>query len=388
MRVLHINAGNLYGGIETFLLTLASKRGLCPEMEPHIALCFTGRLSETLESCGVSVHPLGNVRISRPWTVWNARRRLRDLLEREPFDAVICHGSWLHSVFASTIRVLKRPLVFWAHDAPTGRRWLERWARLTPPDVVIANSQWTAAAVSKLFPGVRCEVVYGPVPKPEPTDRNAVRQRIRATLDTPAEATVILQVSRLERLKGQDVLLRALEQLAHAPNWHCWIAGGAQRPLEAVYLAELRQAADRAGVSDRVRFLGQRADVSDLMTAADVFCQPNAEPEGFGITFIEALYAGLPVVTTAIGGALEIVDETCGVLTPPGDAATLQAALLRLILDPAERTRLTGGAARAKALCDPQESLRRLHSVVASMRDSTGAMRNTVAAPSSGQAAL
>ena len=79
--------------------------------------------------------------------------------------------------------------------------------------------------------------------------------------------------------------------------------GGAQRSHEAVYLAELRQAADRAGIGDRVRFLGQRTDVPDLLAAADVFCQPNTGPEPFGIAFVEALYAGLPVVTRRWRGA-------------------------------------------------------------------------------------
>jgi hypothetical protein len=94
MRVLHINAGNLYGGIETLLVTLARHRGLCPEVEPHFALCFEGRLSKELRACEVPVHLLGGVRISRPWTVWGARSRLRALLARMAYDVVICHGCW------------------------------------------------------------------------------------------------------------------------------------------------------------------------------------------------------------------------------------------------------------------------------------------------------
>ena len=82
--------------------------------------------------------------------------------------------------------------------------------------------------------------------------------------------------------------------------------------------------------------------------SADIHCQPNTGPEPFGIAFVEALYAGLPVVTTRLGGALEIVNETCGVLVPPGDAGALAAALRRLIADPAERSRLgRAGPARA-----------------------------------------
>src|SRR5690242_8131292 len=90
LRVLHVDAGNLYGGVETILVTLARLRHLCPTMEPHFALCHAGRLSRELTEAGVPVYLLGGVRISRPWTVWRARRRLREILRRQRFDMVIC----------------------------------------------------------------------------------------------------------------------------------------------------------------------------------------------------------------------------------------------------------------------------------------------------------
>ena len=84
-------------------------------------------------------------------------------------------------------------------------------------------------------------------------------------VQAPAEATVIIQASRLERWKGQELLLRALGRLTDVSGWMCWIAGGAQRPAEADYLAELRLTADRFGLAERVRFLGQRSDVPHLL---------------------------------------------------------------------------------------------------------------------------
>ena len=368
MRVLHVTSGNLFGGIESFLTTLARERRLCPEMEPHFALCFVGKLSEALDGRGVPVHFLGNVRVSRPWTVWSARRRLRELLARESFDAVACHGCWPHAVFAPEVRAARRPLVFWAHNAPGGRHWLERWARRTPPDLVVANSRWTASAVPKLFPGLRCEVAYVPVSEPAATDRGAARRRLRAALGAPADAVVVVQASRLEPWKGHALLLEALAGLGDAPSWICWVAGGPQRPAEAQYLEQLRQDAARRGIAGRVRFLGQRSDVPELLAAADVHCQPNTEPEPFGIAFVEALYAGLPVVTTAIGGALEIVDESCGVLTPPGDAAALAASLRRLLTDEVTRRRLgDAGRERARALCDPPVRLAKIAGLFAAV---------------------
>src|ERR1700730_3572931 len=85
IRVLHVSAGNLYGGVETLLATLARFRTVCPGMEPHFACCYEGRLSSELMAAGAPVHMLGPARISRPWTVWRARRRLRSILQQERF---------------------------------------------------------------------------------------------------------------------------------------------------------------------------------------------------------------------------------------------------------------------------------------------------------------
>ena len=63
MKVLHLTSGNLYGGIETYLLTLARFRHLCPTMEPHFGLCFPGRIRDELTATGVGVHDLGPVRV-------------------------------------------------------------------------------------------------------------------------------------------------------------------------------------------------------------------------------------------------------------------------------------------------------------------------------------
>jgi len=101
--------------------------------------------------------------------------------------------------------------------------------------------------------------------------------------------------------------------------------GGAQRDAEVRYLGALSVSAARMGIAGRVRFLGERTDTSALYAAADLYCQPNTQPDSYGLTFVEALSAGLPVITSAIGGATEIVDASCGVLVPPGDPAALAA---------------------------------------------------------------
>jgi len=354
LKVLHLYAGNLYGGIEVGLTTMARLRHLAPAMESEFGLCFRGRLWDELVATGAAAYDLGPVRLSRPWMVWRARRRLRRVLAKSRPEVVVTHDSWPHTVFAPVVRRAGVRLVHFVHGQTNGRHWLERLASRTRPDLVVANSRFTAGSTAKLFLDIPAEVLYPPVPTPDIPDREVARRKVRVELTTSEEAVVILMVSRIEPLKGHSTLLAALARIRDEPSWVCWVVGGSQRPHEHELLEVLERKAKSLGVADRVRFVGPRSDVLPVMVAAEIYCQPNTGPEGFGLTFLEALYAGLPVVTSGFGGAAEVVDKTCGVLTAPGDPEAVAAALRGLIRDPSRR--LTLGAAgpnRAQSLCDP-----------------------------------
>jgi glycosyltransferase involved in cell wall biosynthesis len=178
------------------------------------------------------------------------------------------------------------------------------------------------------------------------------RSALRAELGAGDGTTVIFLASRLEEWKGHRVLLEAADRLRGQAV--VWIAGSPQRPAEVEYLDELSRLAARGSSPVTVRFLGERRDVPRLMAAADIYCQPNTTPEPFGIAFVEALAAGVPVVTTAMGGPLEIVDERCGVLVGEPSADLVAAALQRLIDSPALRASLGAAApAQARRVSDP-----------------------------------
>jgi glycosyltransferase involved in cell wall biosynthesis len=232
---------------------------------------------------------------------------------------------------------------------------------MTTPDLIITNSRFTDESVPALYPGVPRAVVYAPVP---PADTAGLdRARLRESLGAGGETPVVLIASRFERWKGHRELIEAAARIEEP--WRIWIAGRPQRELEDAYEGQLRDFAAATGVADRVRFLGERRDVPALMRAADVHCQPNTAAEPFGLVFVEALYAGLPVVTTAMGGPLEIVTDDCGVLVPPGDSGALTLALRGLLVDPAARARLgSAGPARARELCDPARQLAALSATI------------------------
>jgi glycosyltransferase involved in cell wall biosynthesis len=372
LRALHVYSGNLYGGVERMLATFAAMP--VDGLEHAFALCFEGRLADELRAAGAPPHLLGAARMSRPWTVVRARSRLGRLLDNVRPDVVICHSTWAQALFGIYAVNRDIPLVFWLHDAVTGATWADAAARRTEPDAAVCTSEFARGTLPKLWAHVASDVVYPPVPVPVPGPAHADPAAVRAALRTPHDDTVILQASRMEPWKGHRLLIEGLGRMRGVRRWTCWIAGGAQRPAEEAHLAEMYALAQQLGIEHRIRFLGQRDDVPALMAAADLLCQPNLGPEPFGIAFVEAMHAGLPVVATAIGGAREIVDPACGILVPPEDPAALAEALRTLLADGALRAWLgAAGPARARALCDPRQQSEKLRGVLARVLPSTPA---------------
>src|SRR5688572_8985102 len=213
MRLLHVYSGNLYGGIEAILVSLARYRDLCPGVVQEFALCFDGRLSRELEALGGRVHRIGEVRVSRPRTMLRARRELTKLLDAGRFDRVICHAPWSYGLFGGVVRRAGVPLVLWVHDASAGRHWTERWAKRTRPDLAICNSHYSSRLLPSLYEDVPVAVVYAPVDVCPPRLSAAERDAVRAECRTSGDAVVIIQASRMEAWKGHGVVLEAFERL-------------------------------------------------------------------------------------------------------------------------------------------------------------------------------
>lgn len=371
MRVLHAYAGNLFGGIEKLLLILAEHGHLCPGFEQEFVLCFDGKLAEGLRKLGATVHLTPPVRLRNPLSIFRARRAMSKLLSTRSYDAVLIHASWPHAVFAKTVRQHKKPLVYFAHDAMRPEiklTFMERLAQRWPPDLILSNSRYTANTLHRLFPNSPTEIYYGPVVPPDVSDRQNIRRRLRSELHTGEDESVILLASRLEEWKGHGLLIDALGQMKNRAGWRAWITSNVQRPHEADYLKQLTEQCARLGISDRVMFLGDRPDAADLMLAADIHCQPNKAPEPFGRVFVEAMYAGMTVITTDMGGGAEVIregEQLWGILVPADDPKALAHALTNALSDPELRRRSAQeGPDRAASLCKPVNSIQRLAQLV------------------------
>jgi len=369
VNVLHVHSGNMFGGVERMLHTLAPATSGVSPVSSSFALCFKGAVSESLQSAGAAVHDLGPVKVRRPDEIVRARRALRDVLNSDRWSAAIVHSAWGQGIFGSTILKSGVPMVRWLHAPQPGPRWLEYWSARSRPALVICNSNYTRNAVRWPLAGARLSVLYPPsVPPPS---QLGARESMRASLGTPAGTVVVALAARLEAGKGHRLFVEALATIP-AVRWEAWIIGGVQQQHEREYLAGLQRQIAAADLSGRVRLLGQRENVPALLEAADVYCQPNQAPDSFGLSFVEALSAGLPVITTAMGAAAEIVDPSCGLLVEPASAVALSNALRTLIEgDGVRQTLSAGAAARARQFCNLPASLRQFAEQIATVSNAS-----------------
>jgi glycosyltransferase involved in cell wall biosynthesis len=172
-----------------------------------------------------------------------------------------------------------------------------------------------------------------------------VRQRVRRELQVEPQTLVFIHVGRFAAVKNHEMLVAAFAQLVgqQPVPAELWLVGDGE-------LRETVQHQVRAlGIESRVRFLGVRSDIPDLLRAADVFVFPSRW-EGNPLSVMEAMAAGLPVVATAVGGVPELVEDgASGILVPNEDLHGLVAAMQRMAQNPDLRAQM-GRAARCRAV--------------------------------------
>jgi glycosyltransferase involved in cell wall biosynthesis len=362
MRLLHLYSGNLYGGIERVLVTLAGAAPDVPAIDQSFALSYEGKLAADLRRMGTKVTLLGEVRLSHPISVRAARRVLRDRLASSPPDVLLAHSPWALAVGGTVAKRAGVRVALWLHNPLRRGSLVDRIALHAQPDVVVANSEYTAAQTSARVHVDAC--VLPPVTAPAPlssSQRAILRQQLGAS---PADV-VIIHASRIEPWKGLAVLVEALGELRTGTSWQLWIAGATQHRRERAFLDGLLRAATVWGIRDRVRLLGYREDVPVLMRAADLYCQPNTEPEPFGVATFEAAAAGLPVVVTEGSTAADLLGPSCGRVVGREDAPALGAALAELIdSGPLRRDCGKEAMARAAQYCNAPAQLRSLAAAV------------------------
>lgn len=180
-------------------------------------------------------------------------------------------------------------------------------------------------------------VVDGRVVEQTPETRLAAR----ALLGLDTSRPVIGTVGRMDYQKAPEHFLQAAAAMRHREALAVWVGGG---PM----LEEMRARVDRQGLQDRVRFVGERHDVPDLLPGFDLFAM-SSRYEGLPCAVVEAMRCGLPVVATAVNSVPDlVVPGVSGVLVPPARPAILATALDDLLDEPHTARRLAA-AGRQRA---------------------------------------
>lgn len=326
----HISAAE-WGGAERRSLALLA--GLAARGHQVTVYCNTARIAREAERIGLQpvIRPLGgDLMIGHALALAARLRRQRpDVLILITFRRL-----WLGALagrLARVPRIIAR--VGLASDVARNTKYrivLKRWI----DDVVVNAHALEHPFRESLPPASRARVTVIPNGVAPPT-ASLTREAARRAFRLPADAFVVGTIARIVKQKRIDRLLHAV---AAVPEAFALIAGdGALRGAAETLAEEL-------GIADRVRFPGYRDDIGDVLRALDVYVVAS-DQEGMSGAMLEALAAGVPVVSTPVSGAAEVLlgEPECG-LVVPADPAQLADAIAELRTDPERRQSLARGA--------------------------------------------
>ncbi len=310
--------------------------------EVHVLVGSEGPFTEDLRASGIPVTKLRHlVRPLHPVEDPRAFLEVRAALRALRPSLVSTHSSKAGWIGRAAARSLGIPAVFTAHGwaftegvpaAQRGTYWLaERLAAPLSSRVITVSEHDRRLAI-------RLRVVP---PHKVVTVHNGMPAAPSLPLAGPnGKAVRMAMVARFQEQKDHRLLLNALSGLLALP-WELDLIGDG--PLQAEVEAQAR----RLGIAERVRFLGLRRDVPELLAQSQLFVLATRW-EGFPYTILEAMRAGLPVVATDVGGVPEaVVHEETGFLVPRGHVQALRQRLSETLASPELRLRF-GAAGRER----------------------------------------
>jgi glycosyltransferase involved in cell wall biosynthesis len=333
MKILFLDQSGKLGGAELSLLDVAF---------PYAKDCLIGLFEEgsfraLLESNNIPVAVLANqsIRVKKNSHFWQALINTPQLLLlvlkvarlSATFDLIYANTQKALVVGALASLISQRPLVFHlrdilseAHFSPINRQIAIVLANCCA-SLVIANSRATQTAfVEAGGDKALTQVVYnGFEPKLYQANETIIH-KIRHQLDL-SDRFIIGHFSRLSPWKGQQILIDALR---HCPENVVALFVGDALFGEDDFVAQLHQQVEQLGLGDRVRFLGFRSDIPSLMAACNLVAHTSISPEPFGRVIVEAMLCETPVVATAAGGVMELIEPNkTGWLVEPGNSLQL-----------------------------------------------------------------
>jgi glycosyltransferase involved in cell wall biosynthesis len=338
-KVLHVIESMQSGGAERVVAEYAKTRD-GSRYEPAVCCVLSGgAIADSITETGIPVHVLGR----RSRFDVRATARLARIISKGRFDVVHNHNFAALSVgLPASILGRARAVVRTEHnvtrDRGLGRHYLSRLAALREDaQIGVSGVVWSTHTQRGRVPPGRFVTIWNGIDEARLVPAGD-RASVRGELGLPDDAIVCLNVGSLTAQKNRRNLLDALARLSDIESLRALVVGAG--PEEN----RLRTHAEELGLSDRVLFLGERVDVPDLLAASDMFVL-SSDWEGLPITILEAMAAGVPCVSTAVGGVPEVLtDGVTGLTVEPGDPGALADGIRTLARDPELRARMAGAA--------------------------------------------
>ncbi|HEY6390641.1 MAG TPA: glycosyltransferase family 4 protein [Bryobacteraceae bacterium] len=336
MKILILITRAELGGGQTHVVDLL--RGLRDEFEVELGTGETGYLTEAAEALGIRAHVIPDlVQPMRPLrdlkALWQCVRLIRTVRP----DVVHAHTSKAGVIGRLAARLAGVPSIFTAHTwcFAEGTSW--KWKAVGMPVERIAAR--CAARIITVSEANRTLAVRHRIAAPGKfvTVHNGIADSPHRANPGERAAPQIVMVARFSEQKAQALLIDAVA-LIRAPFRLVLVGDGPLRPAAEQQVAKLN-------IGDRVRFLGQRMDIAEILASSHIFAL-FTHWEGFPISILEAMRAGLPVVASDVNGVREAVaDGSTGFLAAAGDVATFRQRLAQLLQNDSLREKL-GAAGR------------------------------------------
>jgi glycosyltransferase involved in cell wall biosynthesis len=345
IKVVHIVPMLSPGGAERVAVHIV--RGLNRERYEPVMISYTDRLDcdldRMLDEAGIEVRYLGK----RPGFDYRMYYRLPPVLREFQPDIVHTHLHVLRYALPFLLLRAKASLLHTVHNLAEREiepraRWMQRYA-LHHGVVPVGVAHEAALSVERLYGVPNCRVISNGIPTQRYASPQTPRKEWRAREGFGQDDVLFVCVARFAPQKNHELLLKAFAGGPGSdPMAHLVLVG------EGVLQQKLQEQSQRLGIVDRVHFLGLRTDIPDVLGAMDVFVL-SSDWEGNPLSVMEAMAAGLPIVSTAAGGVPDMFEHGKeGYLVPIGDAAGLTHCM-NTLLQVGETRRTLGAAAGRRA---------------------------------------
>lgn len=331
------------------------------ELETVFVLCYEGYLSSELKKRGAAVEIVAAPQLSKPWTLLPVFLQLRKILKKYNSQVIISHEIWNHVVAWPVEKLFSIKSVVWIHSSSFRfKDPLYKYLQVWRPDIVICTSRHVRNDVLKLWPKLQADFLYHPYAQPQLGLKKANQNK----------KVTFIYVGRMVAYKGLADSIEAFGIIRDL-DFRFVVVGDSQTELEKDYKEKAMRRVEELGISDKVEFVGFVENVFDYLVSADVFVHPNKLPEPLGLVFMEALFAGIPVVATDIGGAKEILEmqpKKMGDLVPPSDVNALSLVLKKYTETREYRLQITNNIKEGFVnSLDPGKSMKKLSFILKSL---------------------